>query len=132
MNMKDAVKFGVTLAIVCGVTTGCGGAADKQAQQARQAEQEHVQAGVAAADADDPSRWAPSPRAIESAKKEAAQPMVQMADNGGADIALGAMEKLPPQPEPPRLSNGDEADQYVVPAWEQIARGDLRVKRIHY
>lgn len=129
MNMKDAVRIGAVLAIVCGVTTGCGGAADKQAQQA---EQEHVQAGIAAADGDDPNRWAPLPEAIESAKKEAAQPMMQMTDNGGADMALGSMEKLPPQPEPQKLSNGDEAEQYGVPAWEQIARGDLKVKRIHY
>jgi hypothetical protein len=127
MKKKHALNLILLLAVTVGITA-CGGN-DKQAQQA---EQEHVAAGIAVTDTDDPNRWAPSPEAVEQAKKDAAAPPIQLADDGSTDIGLGEMEKPPVPPEPPKLANGDEADQYGLPAWDQIAHGDLKVKRIHY
>jgi hypothetical protein len=47
------------------------------------------------------------------------------------DPALGEMVKLPPPPMP-KLASGDEADQFGLPEWERMARGELHVKRIRY
>lgn len=58
-------------------------------------------------------------------------------DSGGTsqpsdeDPALGDMEKLPPPPLP-KLAAGDEVDQFGLPEWERMARGELHVKRIRY
>ena len=48
-----------------------------------------------------------------------------------ADPMFGGMEKLPVPPMP-KLGPGDEADQFGLPEWERMARGELQVKRIHY
>ncbi|QEX22479.1 hypothetical protein FRZ61_24110 [Hypericibacter adhaerens] len=145
MRIKQAVKLAAALGIAGMVMTGCGRDDDQaqekgqaqetsqaQTEPAQQAEQEHVEAGVAAAEADDPSRWAPSPEAIAQARKDADAPPIEMADDGSSDIALGGMERPPVPPAPPRLLEGDDADQYGLAAWEQIARGDLKPRRIHY
>jgi hypothetical protein len=50
----------------------------------------------------------------------------------GEDPALGQIDKLPPPPMPPKLAAGDEADQFGLPEWERMARGELHVKRIRY
>ncbi|MEY2540110.1 MAG: hypothetical protein QOG67_3850 [Verrucomicrobiota bacterium] len=45
------------------------------------------------------------------------------------DPALGQMEKLPPPPMPLKLGSGDEADQFGLPEWERMARGEPRMAR---
>lgn len=113
-------------------------------------------------DAFNPRRWAPSADAIAAAKRERKAPMIvarstqprasdydlnpngasqpqpmggeadRSSDQGsGDDAALGDMEKLPPPPMP-KLGSGDEADQFGLPEWEQLARGELHIKRIRY
>src|SRR5205085_8490608 len=52
-------------------------------------------------------------------------------DTDENDPALEGMAKLPPPPMP-KIASGDEADQFGLPEWERMARGDLHVKRIHY
>jgi hypothetical protein len=130
----NALKRKYLVAVAVGLmVTACGG--NKEAdQKALQAEQEHVQNGIAVADTDDPNRWAPPPEAIEQAKQDAAAPAIHVGDLSELknDPSLSYMEVLPPQPEPPKLAQGDEADQYGLPEWEAMARGDLHVKRIRY
>ncbi len=94
--------------------------------------QERVDRGIAVAQSDDRSRWAPSPDTVAAFKKDAASPAMRVLDDGTSDIALGASARPPTPPQPPGLVNGDDAVRYGVAAWEQMARGDLRVKRIQY
>jgi hypothetical protein len=115
------------------LVTACG--ANKEADQtAVQEEKEHEENGQAVAESDDPNRWAPSAEATEKAKHDDAQPEIRVGNLAQLknDPAIGEMELLPPQPQPPKLIQGDEADQYGLSAWEQMARGELHVKRIQY
>lgn len=43
-----------------------------------------------------------------------------------------APQQMPPPIALQPLTSGDEADQYGLPEWEKIARGDLHIKRIQY
>jgi hypothetical protein len=136
MSMAIRRKTVLALGLVSLIAAACG-KRDEQARHsgsdsATAAEQEHVDAGVVASSEDDPDRWAPSPESVARAKQDIAMPPIQMADDGTADIALGDMPRPPAPPPPKKLTNGDEADQYGLPAWEQVARGELRVKRIQY
>lgn len=63
---------------------------------------------------------------------ETAEPADSAAESSEQDSGSSGPEKLPPSPAPPALRGGDEADQWVLPAWEAEARGDLKVKRIQY
>jgi hypothetical protein len=154
--MRNAIEKLLLLAIVCGACAGCGQDHNTKEQLAK--EQDRVQHGVLADDADDPNRWAPSPEAIAAAQKEASEPAIRpqstpaatsyamnprAAEHGETmnvsesaqdpnDIALGDMQKLPPPAPPPAIRAGDEADQFGLPEWEQMARGELHVKRIRY
>jgi hypothetical protein len=128
MRVESKLKTILAAVIVAGVIAGCGGTNTQQ----QQAEQAHVEQGVAVAEGDNPNAWAPSAESIAEAKKQDAAPAIALTDSGGADQAIGEMEKLPPSAPPTKLANGDEADQYGLPAWEQMARGDLHVKRIQY
>lgn len=119
--------------IACLLVTACG--ANKEAdQKALESEKDHEQNGIAVAQSDDPNHWAPPQDLIAKAKQDDAQPEMRVGNL--ADLknepGIGEMELLPPQPEPPKLTQGDEADQYGLSEWEQMARGDLHVKRIQY
>ena len=125
--------FGLILVM----TVSCGKKEDQGRKHAgvdaaTAAEQEHVDAGIVAASEDNPSRWAPSSESIARAKQDLASPPIQMVDDGSTDISLGSMPRPPVPPPPKKMSNGDEADQYGLAAWEQVARGELRVRRIQY
>jgi len=118
----------------------------------------HSPGGQQEDDASSPRSWAPSADAIAAAKRARKAPTIVANstqpraseydlnprsatrpnhDSQGApqvdpdDIALGDMEKFPPPPMP-KFGSGDEADQYGLPEWERIARGELHVKRIRY
>jgi hypothetical protein len=76
-----------------------------------------------------------NPRAAEQENSSNATSSSARSDGAAPaeeDPALGGMEKLPPLPMPPRLKPGDEADQFGLPEWERMARGELHVKRIRY
>jgi hypothetical protein len=75
-----------------------------------------------------------NPRAATAPHENAATAIdsANEAEAGDEDPALGGMEKLPPPPMPPKLASGDEADQFGLPEWERMARGELHVKRIRY
>ena len=89
----------------------------------------------------DPKYWKPTKEAIESAKRESNPPpvVVSTTQRGAGnyeqapteDPELGEIEKLAPPPMP-KLASGDEADQFGLPEWERMARGELHVKRIRY
>lgn len=128
MKVKDALHRALMIGLTGGLLAACGDD-DSKAQQAEQA---HVAVGIAVAEADDPDRWAPSREAVEQMKRDAAAPPIRMADDGSSDIALGEMERPPVPPEQPRLPGADEADRYGLAAWEQMARGEVKVKRIRY
>jgi hypothetical protein len=129
---SNILAFGLILAMTVACGKGDQGRKQASADSAAAAEQEHVDAGVVAASEDDPSRWAPSSGSVAQAKKESAMPPIQMVDDGSADIALGSMPRLPAPPPVKKRADGDEADQYGLPAWEHVARGELRVRRIQY
>lgn len=130
--MRSDKNIWVVALAVCLAVTACGGKETNQA--ALQSEQEHVQQGIAVAEGDDPNRWAPPQDAIDKAKADAQQPEIRVGNLAELknDPGIGEMEVLPPPAPPPKLVQGDEADQYGLPAWEQMARGELHVKRIQY
>lgn len=134
--MKRAAGVAVVMVLGLACAVGACSRSDEAGQQSSpqtaSEEQAHVEAGIAAAESDDPKRWAPSREARERAKKNAAAAAIALADDGTSEIALGQMERPPVPPPPPKLRSGTEADQFGLPAWEQIARGDLRPKRIQY
>jgi hypothetical protein len=140
MSIAIQRKVVLALGLVSAILAACGKGDDQVRQgypnpsalSSTTAEQKRVDAGIAAAAEDNPNSWAPSPESVAGAKKDAAAPPIQMVDDGISDIALGNMPRPPAPPPPPKLATGDEAVQYGLPAWEQIARGELRVKRIQY
>ena len=129
-NIKNAL-------LVSFLILSCAGCSQNNAQQ-QQAEQAHVEQGIVAAGGDDPNSWAPSKEAVEQAAKDAqAQASAPSAAETGdttqaTDPAMTGMERMPPPPMPSDLSGSDEAEKYGLPEEEEMARGELHVKRIRY
>src|SRR4051794_15876194 len=91
-------------------------------------------------DALDLNGWKPTAAAIQAAERQKKSPPMIVATAppksidykgsvGVEDPELGGIEKLPPRPMP-KLASGDEADQFCLPEWERMARGELHIKRI--
>jgi hypothetical protein len=145
MKRRRLLNVLIAAAICCAACTACS--------------RSHESTSSGEADGIDPNRWRPAAEAIAAAEREKKAPMTlaratqprasaydlnpraaaagQSSDPASEeqlaqdDPSIAGMPKLPPPPMP-KLGRGDEADQFGLPEWEQIARGDLHIKRIRY
>ena len=144
--MKSAVTKLVLMVVCVFAFSACRSKNDEASERANvqspalEEEQARVNQGIAVDESDDPSRWVPSSEDVKTAKLAAAAPTFtpqpwQGLAPGAQDpteISLGGIERLPVPPQPPRFTKGDEADEYGLPAWEKMARGEINVRRIQY
>jgi hypothetical protein len=149
---RELIELLVVTVIICGACSGCSKSHSNSAQRENDGVDPDDWAPTKEAiesarrEKDSPLSLAPTaqprashydlnPRAaMQAQENEETEPGYdsrKIKQTTEEDPALGDMAKLPP-PVPPKLASGDEADQFGLPEWERMARGELHVKRIRY
>jgi hypothetical protein len=149
---RELIELLVVTVIICGACSGCSKSHSNSAQRENDGvdpdDWAPTKEAIAAArrEKDSPLSLAPTaqprasdydlnPRAaMQAQENEETEPGYESRNTEPVedDPALGEIERLPPPPALPKLGQGDEADQFGLPEWERMARGELHVKRIRY